>query len=162
MRMSDQGDFDFNRTHARRRDPSTSHEAAAQAKDLANGVVRNSNSDLFDKAEAERRRDIAIERVGSTLDASRWVTRALPVVRRIAETVPQFTTDRIEYELEQSGIAPPPEKRALGPLMRKAASLGWIEITDRTVKSIMPSNHRRPKAVWRSRLLSGTECDFFD
>ena len=111
---------------------------------------------LFDRQEATRRREAAIEQVAQPSAAVVWLDAAMPVLHRLAQNVPEFTTDRLEYELRACGVQPPPEKRALGPLMRRGAKMGWITATDRVSKSTMPSNHRRPKAIWRSRILKRT------
>jgi len=105
---------------------------------------------LFDKQEAEFRKHQAMDQVESTATAQAWKARALPVLHFIALSIGEFTTDRLEYQLAQSGVGLPPEKRAIGPLMRCGATNGWIVKTDRVVESVMPSNHRRPKAIWRS------------
>ena len=105
---------------------------------------------LLDRFEAERQRDRAIDRVRESNGA--WIARALPIVRLIAEHVPEFTTDRLEYELHRRAIPSPRDKRAIGALMLRAQRARWIEKTDRVRPSVMPSNHRRPKTVWRSML----------
>ncbi len=105
---------------------------------------------LFDKQEAEFRKHQAMDQVESTATAQAWKARALPVLHFIALSIGEFTTDRLEYQLAQSGVGLPPEKRAIGPLMRCGAISGWIVKTDRVIESVMPSNHRRPKAIWRS------------
>ncbi len=105
---------------------------------------------LFDEQEAEFRKHEAMDRVEATSTAQAWKARALPVLYHIALSSGEFTTDRLEYQLAKSGVGLPPEKRAIGPLMRCGATNGWIVKTDRVVESVMPSNHRRPKAIWRS------------
>lgn len=84
--------------------------------------------------------------------AKDWQSSAMPVLRQISRTVEEFTTDRVQWELDRRGIEPPREPRAYGALMRKAAREGLMEKTDRAVPSVYPRNHRRPKAVWRSKV----------
>ena len=111
-----------------------------------------SQRNLFDAEGADRQKAIAMEQVASTSSAKRWSTQVMQIICELAKVVPEFTTDRVEYELTRRGVGPPKEKRALGPAMRAAGRHGWIELTDRVSKSVMPSNHRRPKAIWKSRL----------
>lgn len=99
---------------------------------------------------AEAAKTEAIDRVerGSV----RWIDQARPVLLEVARSVEAFTTDRIEWELNRRGIPEPSEPRAYGALMRSAARDGWISKSDRVVPSVIPRNHRRPKAVWNSKL----------
>ena len=99
-------------------------------------------------AEEEKKR--AIDAVAKA--AKDWRAKAMPVLRQIAKEVEEFTTDRVQWELDRRGIEPPREPRAYGALMRKAAREGLMEKTDRVVPSVYPRNHRRPKAVWRSKV----------
>ena len=107
-------------------------------------------TDLFDRAKAIKKRDEAIDAVQS--GASDWVESAIAVVRDISTAAAEFTTDRVEYELARRDIPDPPEKRAMGAVMRIAARRGYVTKTDRTVPSVMPRNHRRPKAIWHSEI----------
>ena len=109
-------------------------------------------TDLFNWREADKRKSQSMEAVA--MPAKDWINLVLPIVKRVSNTTREFTTDRIEWELDRAGIAAPKEKRAMGPLMSKAAGLDYVEKTDRVVPSTMPSNHRRPKAIWRSKILT--------
>jgi hypothetical protein len=86
------------------------------------------------------------------IPAAEWLVAAMPYVVAIAEATDEFTTDRVEWVLAKAGVAPPNEPRAMGTLMRKASLAGIIDKTDRVRESVMPSNHRRPKAIWRSAI----------
>jgi hypothetical protein len=66
--------------------------------------------------------------------------------------VPEFTTDRIWWELDRHGYERPCEPRALGPRMAVAERAGLIARTERTHCSIRAQAHRNPKRIWRSLL----------
>lgn len=104
----------------------------------------------FDEDKADELKAQALGRV--EVPAKRWIDVALPHVIDIAYEVDEFTTDRVEWQLARAGVPSPKEKRAMGALMRKAALAGYICKTNRTHISVMPSNHRRPKAIWKSLL----------
>jgi len=74
-------------------------------------------------------------------------------VRSVASRHHEFTTDEVEAELTDWTIAEP---RQIGPAMLRARAAGWIEPTDRTRPTTNPRAHKRPKAVWRSRLKNGS------
>lgn len=103
------------------------------------------------KREAERRRDEAMERVSghAPTDWTYWATRA---IRYVAERRPELTSDPVWRVLEDWAIPPPPEPRALGPLMKAACVRGWLLQTGRVHKSVRPECHRRPLAVYVSNL----------
>lgn len=111
-------------------------------------------SEKFDKDKAQELKDQSIDLVEAPVRVRSWIEDCLPCVIDIANEVDEFTTDRVEWQLGKAGIAAPKEKRAFGALMRRAASCGYIEKTDRTHISVMPSNHRRPKSIWRSLIRS--------
>jgi len=107
---------------------------------------------MFDAFEADLRKTESMDQVAATSAAMAWMAAALPVLHGVAMSVHEFTTDRLEYDLMKSGVGLPPEKRAIGPLMLSGATNGWIQKTERVFESVMPSNHRRPKTVWRSMI----------
>lgn len=81
-----------------------------------------------------------------------WKAWAYLAIRYIAKRRAEMTTDPVWYMLEAWDVPGPPEPRALGPVMRGAAALGWIEATNRTHKSVRPGCHRRDLRVYRSCL----------
>lgn len=113
-------------------------------------VVCNDTLDLFAATAA---RDEAIERAGQGA-GEEWMEEALRVIRTIAETRAEFTTDRVWSLLPDA----PPEPRALGAAMMQARSRGWIERTDRTIPSTRPQCHRRPVRVWASKITASKEA----
>jgi hypothetical protein len=59
-------------------------------------------------------------------------------------------------QLEKDGVGAPDgkSKQAMGNVMRDAAARGWCTKTDRTKPTIYAKAHRRPVAIWNSRLFS--------
>lgn len=110
-----------------------------------------SQSTLFDVGGAIRARDEAIDRVEAHAP-DQWRTTALMIVRWIALTREQFTTDTVWQVLVNLDTEVPHENRAMGAVMRQAARNYWIEKTDRTRCSARPACHRRPLAIWQSLL----------
>jgi hypothetical protein len=110
------------------------------------------SSPLFDIEAAERARDEAITRVEFNASED-WKTSARRVVRWLALTREEFTTDPVWVILAHCNVEPPHEQRAMGAVMSSAAANGWIKRTDRTHPSARPTAHRRPLAIWRSLIL---------
>jgi len=63
------------------------------------------------------------------------------------------TTDDVWWWLELIGKHKTHDNRAMGAVMRKAQAEGWIEPTDRVIKSTRPVCHSRPIRVWKSKLI---------
>jgi hypothetical protein len=81
-----------------------------------------------------------------------WRGSAELAVRYVAERRPEFTTDAVWAVLEAWGVPVPPEPKALGPLMKAACGWHWCAPTGEYRLSVRPQNHRRPVAVYRSKL----------
>lgn len=95
-------------------------------------------------------RDAAIDRVEDNADTG-WLEGAMIAVREVARRMPEFTTDHVWLSLSRSGGgAISIEPRAMGAVMRAAASDGVVEPVDRWELSQRPACHRRPVRVWRS------------
>lgn len=92
----------------------------------------------------------AIDRVEMNANEE-WKATALAIVRNLARRVPQFTSDSVWHELDKSDIKTH-ENRALGAVIIKAIKLGYIEPTGAYQKSTRPECHRRPIAVYASRI----------
>ncbi len=104
---------------------------------------------LFDAAEAEARRDAAIQQV--TDNATReWLTSAIQAVELCAKVRDYFSTDHVWEALDAAGIEPPHEPKAMAAAMLACARRGLIVKTNTTEKSRRPECHRRDIAVWRS------------
>lgn len=95
----------------------------------------------------ERLKNAAIMAVGNSNDA--WIKRTLHRIYLIARHRSEFTTDAVWAVCSEEGDFPG-EPRAMGAAMRRAASEGICEGTDRTVRSVRPACHRRDIRVWRS------------
>jgi hypothetical protein len=80
-----------------------------------------------------------------------WRDAALAIVRNLAATCCEFTSDQVWAELDAQGFRTR-EHRAMGAVMRAAAMDGLIIKTDRVVPTIRPCANRRPVAIWRSLL----------
>lgn len=91
-------------------------------------------------------RNIALERVDAAADSD-WREMALEAVRQTCNELDEFISDDI---WTISGLEAPEESRALGPVMLRAARLGWCAKTDRVRPSVR--SHLSGKPVWRSRL----------
>jgi hypothetical protein len=76
-----------------------------------------------------------------------WREDAITVIRALASTRKQITADDVWAHLEH-----PPEPRALGHVMRRAAKLGIITPTRTYKPSKRQACHGRPVRVWRSEL----------
>lgn len=85
-----------------------------------------------------------------TNDNAKWEAAVLQTVKRCAEEMTRFTTDHVWACMEPGHEAR--DGRALGKLMRRAKSLGWIETTAEFEISSRPECHHRPVRVWRSTL----------
>lgn len=102
--------------------------------------------------DAMRARDDAIARAERHAD-DRWKSLTFSIIKHLAESLPEFTTDHVWTWLQEYPEIHTHERRALGSMMRAAGKSGWIEPTDRYVNSQRPECHARPVKVWRSRLM---------
>lgn len=102
---------------------------------------------LFDPAAGEAAATAAIQQVAEAADED-WMQAAMEAVERAARKYPLFTTDHVWSELK-TGCSTH-ERRAMGAVMRLAATAGVCRITDHTIKSGRVTCHRRPLRVWRS------------
>lgn len=81
--------------------------------------------------------------------SSQWNEHALEAVKRAAHIHAVFTVEQVHPFITE----PVHDSRALGPVMRRAAKLGFIErIPDAYRISKRPESHARPLALWRSRI----------
>lgn len=88
-----------------------------------------------------------------------WMLFALAAVCRVSRQKRTFTADDVAEVM--SKIPTPPEtheKRAMGPVMMRAAKLGWCEQTDEYTRSSRAEQHGCPKRVWRSLQFRGTDA----
>lgn len=106
-------------------------------------------SERLDLAASRAAADEAISQIDQSANKD-WKDVALFAVRVVAEALPEFTTD-VVVSVMPDGVEVH-DNRAWGPVMRRAARLGYIRKTDRVSTTRRPSNHARPLAVWESLL----------
>jgi hypothetical protein len=94
-------------------------------------------------------RDRGIARAGAHASPV-FTDTALEVVRALVLQKPELTTDDVWEELDRRGCHTR-EGRALGSVMRQAASEGLIEPTDTYRQSERVACHRRPLRVWKRK-----------
>ncbi len=78
------------------------------------------------------------------------IDEAVAAVRCVARRNAEFTSDDV---WEWLGGCDTHEARAMGPVMRRAAKMGYCKKTTNTIPSKDPTCHGRDKRVWRSLLL---------
>lgn len=103
-------------------------------------------------AAAEAARDEALDRVAKGA-GSEWVDHALGMIRLVALSRREFTSDDVWTVLEQ----PPNDPRALGAAMKMAVNRGICMPTGVFRRSVRVACHRRPVAVWSSCVYVGGE-----
>jgi len=106
-------------------------------------------TDVFDADASRAARENAIATVDDAADEE-WKTAAIAAVKYVAERRAEFTTDAVWFILDRTAVEKPAESRAMGAVMRHAASAGWCAVTNQTRKSVRVPCHRRPLQVWRS------------
>ena len=94
-------------------------------------------------------RDQALVDVAVNADPN-WWQHAVNIVRDVAATSFDFTTDDIWCELERRSIATPHEPRAIGAVVVAVKRLGLIAPTNRYRPSSRPECHARPIRVWQA------------
>ena len=105
---------------------------------------------VFDPGAGAVARDEAIDRVEKAAAAD-WKAKALEAVRQCCLLNREFIPDQVWKYLDEK----PKEPRAFGAVMQRAGKAGYCIKTERFRPSIIASNHRAPKRVWRSLLLQG-------
>jgi hypothetical protein len=90
-------------------------------------------------------RDDALQRVEDHAPVT-WIDAARKMVKELAMRQEVVTSD----DLWLSGLAKPPEPRALGAVFMWAARQGLLKNTNTTTPTSQPQAHKRPIAVWSS------------
>ena len=99
---------------------------------------------------AQQRRDRGIRR--SADHATReWLDKAVGYVRLHAVVTPSFLTEDVRAMAEADGLPAPPDKRAWGAVMRKAAHAELIKADGYAPSK---SSNLSPKVRWRSLLIA--------
>lgn len=83
-----------------------------------------------------------------------WKEVMLELVRLTCREQLLFSADDVfdRYDSLPNKPLETHDKRAFGPVMMKAAKLGYCEKTDRVRDSTRKSLHASPIAIWRSKL----------
>ena len=100
--------------------------------------------------QAQAAKTEAMERVERNA-CTEWKDAALKSVQHRARHCASVTANDVFADLEQLGLHTH-ENRALGAVFQKAARMGWIIKTDRTVPSTRKSRHAGDVRVWSSQL----------
>lgn len=103
---------------------------------------------LFDPERGAELRDDGIARAEAHAEVQ-WKDAALDAVLACARQLPRFTTDEVYAHGLLVGYSTH-ELRAMGGIMRRACTQGWIVPTDDYRPTARPEAHRRPMRVWRS------------
>jgi hypothetical protein len=93
-------------------------------------------------------RNEAMERVELAADPD-WFDKALTALRQIAQTNPTLTSAEVLIAVGRTG-AITRDNRALGPVMKRAQTIGLIEPTGTFVPH--PGRHQTPIRVWKSNI----------
>lgn len=111
--------------------------------------------------EGQRQLELALEAVAT--DQEEWLDYAEQAINHVAsviftrnekgEVVKGFTTDAVWRLLQDRGINPPRDPRAMGAAVRRALKAGRIEATGEYRKTERTSSHRRPCAVYALKTL---------
>jgi hypothetical protein len=81
----------------------------------------------------------------------RWWASMLESGKLVAQRKPNFTSDDVVLLCyARYPNASTPERRAIGPVMRALAALGYCVPTTSWAKSVQRQYHRRPMMIWRS------------
>lgn len=103
---------------------------------------------FLDADEGERQKAQGISKAARGIDPE-WAETVGVVIAMVADRGEPFTTDQVWEALDVLSIAYPDESRAMGVVMRQAASDGVIVPTNDYRLSERPVCHRRPMRVWK-------------
>lgn len=112
----------------------------------------SAQGDLLDLVAAMEARDDALRQVSDHADPE-WFYHALHVVWCLAIQLEEFTTDDVWDHIGHA--ASTHEPRALGAVMKRASSLGYVKATDRYRPSARAACHARPVRIWASLIRPG-------
>jgi hypothetical protein len=104
---------------------------------------------------ARQLRDRGMERAvdHAEREVAGWKDAALEYVRLYALIHAEFICEDVRGFADRRGFAPPPDGRAWGAVMMRAAKRGLVTKTDRVACAKDPKVHMNPSTVWRSNLL---------
>lgn len=124
-------------------------------------MTRKDQYDLFPKRKtrsstpAELAKKEGMERVERNANAA-WASSMLEAIHRTCRTCRRFNSD---YVMKMyTGKEKTRDLRALGPLMRRAAKMGWCQLADaKPVNSTRKTLHASPRNMWDSLIFTGGE-----
>jgi hypothetical protein len=79
-----------------------------------------------------------------------WLMLLMAIDTALERDPPEFTTDLFWWWCDFSGVVPPREPRALGPIVLKAQRMGLIEDTGRVTHTARPQAHKAKVTIWRA------------
>lgn len=104
---------------------------------------------LFDPVLAEEKKGVALLKVERGAN-SEWKAAAFLAVQKTARLSTSFTADDV-WENLPAGYSTK-DKRAMGPVMKRAQGAGLISPTSHFVKSRRVTCHQMPRRVWKSEI----------
>jgi len=121
---------------------------------------RRDQFDLFPAPRRGVRRSDAVLAKKAGMEASErganpaWVASMMECIHKVCRCCRVFNSD---YVMKfYTGKEKTHDLRALGPLMRRAAKLGWCELADLPPRnSTRRTLHASPREMWRSRIYEG-------
>jgi hypothetical protein len=96
----------------------------------------------MDLSEGQRRKREGIERIGENPAEAPWRARALPVLRDLARSGDEFTSEDVTAKVGQ-----PPHPNSVGSLMNTASRQGWIRRSG-FVQAERPNQHAALVSRW--------------
>jgi hypothetical protein len=104
------------------------------------------------RAEANAAKRAGMQQSEDNADEA-WSRLMLQLVERVCRLFDQFNADDV-FDMYDKEPSPPRthDPRAFGPVMMRAAKLGWCERTNTVTQSRRKSSHARPLTNWRSLL----------
>jgi hypothetical protein len=103
---------------------------------------------IFDIAEQKKQHGINLAYANAD---TIWKVEAANALRLMAQSNITFTTDEIWEHLASKGIHTG-ENRAIGAIMQAARRSGMIEATGQYRQTNRTRAHKRPVAIWLSRI----------
>ena len=104
---------------------------------------------LFDPVASVRAKKNGMSRAEAHADPQ-WKLDMIEAIRTVASRHKFLTSDEVWQELSNSYVSSTHDPRAMGSIMKKAASLGLIVQTEQYLPSKRVVAHARPIRVWRS------------
>lgn len=108
--------------------------------------------DLFDPPTGAELRDDGMDRAVKHADRVErtWSECAYTFLLEYARRCGSFTAEDVRKDAEANGVTAPPDPRAWGGIMMRAARANVIVSTGRYTKASAVHAHCGPKAVWHS------------